>query len=283
MIGLRHLFATLLLLAGLIAAPPSARAAQSYDNCTGFIDTLPASIGTQGTWCLRHDVTTAITSGNAITINTNNVTIDCNDFKVGGLQAGTSSGAVGIHANGRLNATVRHCNVRGFQIGIDLENGGGHLVEDNRLDQNLYLGIFVLGDNNRIHRNAIYDTGGAPGINTTFGIYADADVIDNTVSGVFATGTDAFPRGIYMFGDGSEARGNLVRGLVVAGAGSAYGIYVSDSGTRVDGNHVTAAATTNGTGINGNGALVTFCGNNTIAKFTTSISTCQDAGGNVSH
>jgi hypothetical protein len=34
-------------------ASSTADAAQSYDNCTGFIDALPAVITTQGTWRQR--------------------------------------------------------------------------------------------------------------------------------------------------------------------------------------------------------------------------------------
>src|SRR5690348_2627551 len=57
-------FAAILVLASLgPALPLPARAAQSYDNCTGFIDSVPATVSTQGTWCLRHDANTAITSG----------------------------------------------------------------------------------------------------------------------------------------------------------------------------------------------------------------------------
>jgi hypothetical protein len=47
-------------------------------------------IGKQGVWCLRKDQSTANTSGSAITINTNNVTVDCNDFKIGELAAGNT-------------------------------------------------------------------------------------------------------------------------------------------------------------------------------------------------
>ena len=65
-------------------------------------------------WCLRHDLSTSIVSGQAIDIQANNVAIDCNDFKIGGLAAGNGSMAVGIHALTRQNATVRHCNIRGF-------------------------------------------------------------------------------------------------------------------------------------------------------------------------
>ena len=271
--SIRHLLATLLLFASLFAAP--ARAAQSYDNCTGFIDSLPASITTQGTWCLRHDLTTAITSGNAITVGTNNVTLDCNDFKVGGLQAGTSSQATGIGSISSLNATVRHCNIRGFYYGIHLSGGGGHLIEDNRLDQNLFTGINVLGDNNRVRRNAVYDTGGVnPANNQSFGIYASADVTDNTVAGVFATASDTYPYAIDILGNGSVVRGNFVRGLVVGGFGTGVGIYADAPGITIDGNRVSAVATTAGNGIYGAGPN-TFCSNNTVVNFSLAYTSCE--------
>src|SRR5690606_20448934 len=118
---------------------------------------------------------TAITSGNAIHIAANNVTIDCNDFKIGGLAAGNASNANGIYAPAKQSATVRHCNVRGFRTGISFldtgtHTGGGHLVEDNRLDNNLEYGIYVGGENSLVRRNRVYDTGGrstASGINVT--------------------------------------------------------------------------------------------------------------------
>src|SRR5690606_28675588 len=64
----RILLTSLALLAGMLLVPHAARAAQSYDTCTGFIDSLPATINSQGTWCLRGNVSTAITSGNAIEV-----------------------------------------------------------------------------------------------------------------------------------------------------------------------------------------------------------------------
>src|SRR5687768_7170485 len=89
-------FLLLLLLLSAAVSPPTARAAASYDNCTGFVTTLPATIATQGVWCLKQDLSTAITSGNAIAITANNVTLDCNGFKLGGLSAGPASTATGI-------------------------------------------------------------------------------------------------------------------------------------------------------------------------------------------
>src|SRR5688500_8185831 len=128
----------------LLHAPPG-RTAESLEGCTGFIGTLPAVVDTQGVWCLRGDVSTAMTTGFAIYIQANNVTIDCNGFKVGGLAAGPSSDAYGIFANGRQNITVRNCTIRGFRDGIHLQGlgGSGHLIEDNQLDNNLVKGIMV--------------------------------------------------------------------------------------------------------------------------------------------
>ena len=262
----------LALLIGVLYATPAR--AETFNTCAGFIEALPATISTQGVWCLNKNLSTAITSGDAITIATNNVTIDCNDFKIGGLAAGNSSQTIGIHASNRQNASVRHCNIRGFRYGIDLEGGAGHLVEDNRLDNNLYTGIYVTGDNNRVRRNAVYDTGGYPAFDYSFGIQATADVIDNTVAGVFATATDTYPRGILITGGGNEARGNRVRGLVVAGAGTARGLYANGPGIKLAGNHIAASAATAGWGIFGFGGD-TFCTDNTVSNFAVAQTSCE--------
>ncbi len=274
MIIFRHLLAAVLMLGGLFLLPVNARAAQSYDSCVGFIDSLPVTISTQGTWCLRKDLATSMSSGVAINIATNNVTIDCNDFKIGGLAAGNTSVARGIFAGGRNNITVRHCAIRGFYYGIHISYGAGHLVEDNRLDNNLNTGIHVMGDNNRVRRNAVYDTGGYPGMNASYGILAAAHLIDNTVDGVFATATTSYPTGISVEGYGNEARGNQVSGLALAGSGNAMGIYAADSGIRLAGNHVSGTAVTAGWGIYGYGGN-TFCTSNTVVNYASAYLSCE--------
>jgi len=266
-----------LTLAATCALQP-AEAAQSYDNCTGFIESLPATITRQGTWCLRKDLSTSITSGAAITITANNATIDCNDYKIGGLGAGSASQASGISAVDRQNATIRHCNVRGFYSGIDLLGGAGHLVEDNRLDNNLRYGIHVIGDNGRVRRNAVYDTGGAAGVSTVTGIYAYADIVDNDVQGVFAETTPSWPTGIVAFG--YVASGNRVAGLVpnVTGGGYAMGITGFINKTSVVGNQVTAGTfQVQGTGINS----AAICANNTVGGFSTAYNGCATSSGNL--
>ncbi len=272
----------------LLGVPGAVLAAESYDNCTGYITSLPAVIATQGTWCLNKDVATALTSGNAITISTNNVTADCNDCKVGGLAAGVGTTMVGIFAQDRFNATIRHCNIRGFVRGVYLagSGGGGHAVEDNRFDNNTYVGLQVQGDGSQVRRNRVFDTGGstvsgntdANGIVTAYSV----DIIDNTVSGVTPkTGGGGNAFGIIMSSNpDGRIIGNGVHGLLKDGAGSAYGIYgagtdhiaLRDNDLVGDGlaGSIGLACTTNK-------ASARY---NVITIFGTAIFTCADSGGN---
>jgi parallel beta-helix repeat protein len=270
----RHAIAAVLL-AGLFLQSAIARAAESYDNCNNFIDSLPATISTQGVWCLRHDLSTNITSGAAIEITANNVTVDCNDFKLGGLAAGTGTGAVGIHGNDRQNITVRRCNIRGFCGGIVMLLGAGHLVEDNRLDNNLGAGISIGGAGKSLVRhNRVHDTGGGVACYPqylTIGIAAEGDVIDNTIENVYFAGNEADSYdvyGIYAFARGAQVSGNRVSGVLskgtVGAAGHAYGIYAVVDQSVAQNRIVTVNGPDTLTyGIYGNGA---FCTDNTIAK-----------------
>ena len=264
----------LLLVLSALAFHAPARA-ETYHTCGTVIASAPAVISTQGVYCLTHDLSTSFTVGQAIQVQANNVTIDCNGYKIGGLAAGTSSLASGIHADpSRLNITVRNCGVRGYATGINLQ-GSGSLVEDNRLDGSLFNGIIVFGDNNRVQRNRIYDTGGAPSSGSSFGIVAYADVIDNTVANVFTTAVDSGGIGIDVRLAGAEIRGNQVREVLVVGAGQALGIHAFAGGITVRNNSLSLSGATSGTGILGNGATDTFCIGNTVHKYSSPIASCQ--------
>ena len=262
--------------------PQAARAAESYDNCTGFIASIPAVIDTQGVWCLNQNLSTAAGLGIAVSIEVNNVTIDCNDFKIGGLAGGDGTLMVGVKAVDRRNVVIRNCTIRGFAAGIDL-SGGGHLVEDNRLDYSLRYGIVIRGDNNLIRRNSVLDTIGLPGGSFATAIDAEGDIIDNTVAGVVATGSASASGIMAATGSGHLVRDNRVRGLVPAGAGNVTGIHAGHD-NAVIGNRLSATPVTSGYGIDGNGATSTFCADNAITGFSSgSIVSCQNAGGNITY
>lgn len=194
-----------------------ARAAESYDSCVGFITSLPATVATQGTWCLRGDLSTAIGTGAAILVNTNNVTIDCNHFKLGGLAAGLSTLAVGIRSSNRANVTIRNCTLRGFNYGVQLlGQGGGHLVEGNRLDGTTYIGVQVEGDGAIVRGNQIIDTGGGVGGGWAMGVVAlgSSEVVDNMIWGIAPAGTRNDTYGMAV-GNNTNGRvaGNRISGL----------------------------------------------------------------------
>lgn len=284
-------FAIPTLVVAVAAAAPSARAAESYDSCTGTIASLPATISTQGTWCLQNDLATSISSGNAITITTNNVTIDCNGFKLGGLGGGTSSTARGIYAYNRSNLTVRGCNIRGFNRGLYFEgmDGAGHLVENNRFDGNLAAGIVVDGDGSLIRSNQVSDTGGLVNSMSSVGIMANGgDILDNLVTGVFATDpVQRYPVGISTAGQGTTIARNTVR-YIVAPVGAAYGIYASGPAQVIRENTVATYPADSGNAA-GRGILAggpdfytSFCFDNAVAGWATPYAYCVSTTGNQS-
>jgi parallel beta-helix repeat protein len=222
---------------GLLAIVSWSQSAVAETTECIVIESIPAVISSQGVYCLKRHVSGALASGAAIAVNTNNVTIDCNEFKVGNLAAGPATQALGISAVGRTNITVRNCGVRGFETGISLLNGESR-VEDNRLDGNTRAGIVVSGSGSTVRRNEVVDTGGssAAGPSQYVGIQASGgmDVIDNNVSGVVATsGANGNVYGILATNmDAGLLKGNRVRELVPAGSGFRRGIWVA-SGARV--------------------------------------------------
>src|SRR6266852_2388184 len=75
-------------------------------NCTP-ITSLPFVITVQGVYCFTGDLTAALTADNAIDIQTNNVVLDLNGFKLDDLAAGLGTHAYGIHALNRQNITIK--------------------------------------------------------------------------------------------------------------------------------------------------------------------------------
>lgn len=276
-------------LAGVVALLVAAglgqavRAAESLDGCTGFVDSLPATISAPGIWCLRTNLSTAITTGAAITVAANDVVVDCNEMKIGGMAAGPASMAVGILGERSSNVTVRHCSLRGFHTGINL-TGPRHLVEDNRLDQNLVAGISTTGSDHRVRRNVVLDTGGHVREAVAYGITAEADISDNLVANVFVSGPSPVEViGIKLKAYALEARGNTVRGVV--GARNTSGIAAvafvpTWPATVVDNTVAGNAGSAGGIGIRASG-VVMACSRNVVSGYATAYSGCAQSFGNV--
>jgi hypothetical protein len=60
----------------LFGLPGAALAATANEDTCAAITTVPTTISLPGTYCVTKDLTTQSTSGNAITVSANGVTID---------------------------------------------------------------------------------------------------------------------------------------------------------------------------------------------------------------
>ncbi len=222
-------FTQLLRIAGLILAGtvlPLACTHAETINCTP-LTSLPTTINASGIYCLTGDLTTGMTTGTAITINANNVTLDLNGYKLGGQAAGIATQTIGISSLNRKNITLTNGTIRGFYLGVSLHDdssdysiSGGHLVENLRAEGNTLSGITVRGRGNIIRNNQVINTGGCP--------------IFDTVYGIIAAGV------------GSRVLNNDVSGTVASRSGISYGIDVSSAGNIVDNNRVTDTTSAGG-------------------------------------
>ena len=230
---------------GLRGATSSA----NEDTCTP-ITTVPTTISLPGTYCVTKDLSTPSTSGTAITVSSNDVTIDLGGHTLSNLAAGTGTQAFGIQgiaAGANLqNITVRNGTVRGFYEGISLTgptgsttNSSGHLVENVRADFNRFIGIQVMGAGSVVRQNQILHTGGEPGVSDNFGLQ--------------------------IAGNGAQALDNVVVDTVPAlGGGTAVGIFAESNndftGLVIEGNRISNVTI----GLNSFGILNSGHGFNTL-------------------
>ncbi len=221
-------------LAALLLMAPAAWA--ETINCTP-ITTLPYVITVQGVYCFTGNLATTMGFGNAIEIKTNNVTIDMNGWKLGGLAAGPGTQTIGIFADQRKNITIRNGVIRGFYMGVDLKDASpfttsqGHLIEDIRADKNLWVGFRIIGRGNTVRRNQIVATGGSTRIGDSYGVIllgSGARLLNNDISSTTASGTGT-SRGVWAFSaNGAVLEHNRIDN-VSAASGAAWGIGIGSS------------------------------------------------------
>jgi len=206
-------------------------------DCTA-ITSLPYVIATQGVYCFTGNMSTSMTAGNAITINTNNVVIDLNGYKLGGQAAGSGTETNGIYAGQRKNITLRNGTIRGFYRGVFLDDTNpyttsqGHVVTGILADQSTFIGINLLGRGMTLRRNTVVDTGGSTVWPNASGIAVSGpgnNVLDNQVSTTMSV-DNGFAWGILLENaDYSMLMNNRVSEIVAPGSGNSNGISINNS------------------------------------------------------
>ncbi len=265
----------------LLAATP---AHAETENCTE-ITALPFTIAAQGIYCLKQNLNVNLASGNAITINAGNVTIDFNGWRVNN-QAAATNGARGIHAFNRKQITLRNGFVRGFRLGVYIAEGAanasqGHVIEDMKFGDSNYVGIWVEGDQTTIRNNRVLDTGGGGGTvaeGIHLGLADDSLVSGNQVSGISET-TDN--KGVFVTGSSRVLiTGNTITDT--AGSPVDQGIVVeTGSAIIVKGNELLNSTGGGETGIIDLGGVTDLsCLDNDIGGYATPLSGCDDDLGN---
>ena len=282
------------LLAGLLCLVPfagPALAAQDDDNCNNYITALPATITTQGTWCLAQDLVSPVEqSGQTlVTVDANNVVIDCNHFMIDALPHGPGTGSYGIYAPNRNNLVVRNCVLRGMNIPVFVY-GDGAVVEHNLMLQSRNRGMYLQGDNNTARFNRIIDTGGSTtNLSWALGIsaFGDADIHDNLIDGLTATpGGGFWASGIAVnnTGEGPQARmsiqRNRIRGLVSDTGQQSTAILVYYRGSVVIRDNLVYGPGDGHLGIHCQDAVASDVRGNLVLGASMPLVGCADDGGN---
>jgi hypothetical protein len=225
----------LMLGAWLLAGP---LAADETTLCNATITTLPYTISAQGHYCFDRNLSTAQSTGNAITIDSDFVVLDLNNFKLGGGSAGLATQARGVYATGRRNITVRNGNIRGFLYGVLIDGtdltSSGHVIENNVLDGNTLSAVTVAGDGVVVRRNLAANTGGS-------------------------TASPSNPYALDAFEGFAFVQANVVTGTFTTTAGYATGIYAAED--VVDANTVHMGPAPIATGVYG---FASICRDNTV-------------------
>jgi nitrous oxidase accessory protein NosD len=261
----------------LIASTLTIPASAETTECTE-ITSLPAVIDQQGVYCLKGNLSTSITSGSAIEIVTNNVTIDFNGWKLGGLGAGPTTQTIGVNQVGRDNIILRGGNIRGFHTGVYMNGGSGHSILDSTFDGNRENGIAVTGNGILVRNNRIVNSSHS---SAAFGIYANealgVEIVNNKIDNLVTTSGNGF--GIYTINSDSPViKNNSITDILPAS--SAYGIRTFSSGFgAIRDNEVINSAAEGFSGISSS-IGTSICIGNVVANYTTENSGCVDGGGN---
>lgn len=250
----------LILLAGVACCWSSLPAVAG--ECTDLAS-FPATISAPGKYCLAGDVTVNSNSIKAITVNSNDVTVDCQGHTLKNLAASDNGISVGVYLSGRNNVVIRNCRiVGGFTNGIhasqdnNVANKNYYIdIKDNYIAGPYHHGIWAWGSAIEITGNRVYDIGGqrnrdgigirVGGSSVGFRLHT---VMDNFVAGTNSSYRNAF--GIYS---DDSLGGIFVRNGVVGSSGQdgfgGYGLRIGGSFNRVTDNHVTGSGQANDKGI----------------------------------
>ncbi len=282
---MRYYVSAAVAMAALLSFTPAiSPASAETENCTE-ITALPFTITAQGIYCLKQNLNVNLATGNAITVNAGNVTIEFNGWRVNNQAALATTEANGVFAANRKNITLRDGFIRGFENGVFLDEtvadaSGSHLVEDMKIADSAAFAMIVEGDLSIVRNNRVIGVGGGSN-SVVFGINLqradDGAVTGNIVTGVSGTTGST---GIAV-GDSNRVHvfDNVIAGI--SGSAADAGINVFDSSAvTMAGNRLLNDAASGENGILDTSSSGLSCLDNDIGGYATPLSGCDVDNGN---
>jgi len=166
----------------MVAIPISAYGVDGQIKIAQTVETtFPITINEPGSYVLTSNL--IVTTGNAININADNVTLDLNGHGIYGPGTGN-----GINARNQFNITIKNGIVRGFYYGIALFNdadnkGAGHRIEGIQASNNGGNGIYAYYST---VTNCTANNNGSHGISAPYSTVTNCTASNNTSCGIYA-------------------------------------------------------------------------------------------------
>ncbi len=182
------------------------------------IKKIPFTISSPGYYALTNNVSTNMTSGNAITINASDVVLDLQDFTITGITDDVNIQSIGIYSYDNENVLIKNGIIRGFKNAIylassffyppDPQNSRMNVIENIKAIKSRSTAVLMAGDRNILRNCVINDSIG-------FGVYAwyGSPVIENNkILNVDYTEPYQVSVGIGLF----ESYGGLIKNNLIS-------------------------------------------------------------------
>ncbi len=130
------------------------------------------NINSAGNYVLTQSI--SVSGSDCISITSNNVHLNCNNFNISG---DNSDPSIGINVNSVNNSIIENCQVSNFDTGILFQFSNNHSLSNTLVKDNLYYGIeFIDADNSSLSSVNVY--------NSTFGVFLNGFCDFNTFTNI---------------------------------------------------------------------------------------------------
>ncbi len=223
---------------------------------------------------------------NGIIISKNNITLDCNNHIIDGVDA-IETGS-GVNSTFYINTTIKNCRITDFYYGIYLRDSTTHTVKNNLISSN-YHGIksYQSSNNNILNNTVAFQS--SSGIELAFWSGGN-NIINNNLTknwaGIYAFGTSGYNNitnntiisnswGLNLYSGSGD---NMIRNNIIAKNGR--GLYLESSSRLTTNNNINQnIIRNNGIGIDIRGSHDNKISKNSINDNGQSILIENDNGG----